>query len=187
MAAESSGLHPAVAVLQSCPNNSEFGDHASVAIFSRVLDWYDKYGRKTLPRQIDKTPYKVWLSEVMLQQTQVATVIPYFERFMARFPTVTDLANAPLDEVLHLWTGLGYYARARNLHKAAQQVATLHGGKFPETFEEVAALPGVGRSTAGAILSLSLGKHFPILDGNVKRVLARCYAVSGWRGKRGRE
>lgn len=124
---------------------------------AQVLDWYDKYGRKTLPWQIDKTPYKVWLSEVMLQQTQVATVIPYFERFMARFPTVTDLANAPLDEVLHLWTGLGYYARARNLHKAAQQVATLHGGKFPETFEEVAALPGVGRSTAGAILSLSLG------------------------------
>ncbi len=154
---------------------------------AQVLDWYDKYGRKTLPWQIDKTPYKVWLSEMMLQQTQVATVIPYFERFMARFPTVTDLANAPLDEVLHLWTGLGYYARARNLHKAAQQVATLHGGKFPETFEEVAALPGVGRSTAGAILSLSLGKHFPILDGNVKRVLARCYAVSGWPGKRGRE
>ena len=89
---------------------------------AQVLDWYDKYGRKTLPWQIDKTPYKVWLSEVMLQQTQVATVIPYFERFMARFPTVTDLANAPLDEVLHLWTGLGYYARARNLHKAAQQV-----------------------------------------------------------------
>lgn len=151
---------------------------------AQVLDWYDKYGRKTLPWQIDKTPYKVWLSEVMLQQTQVATVIPYFERFMARFPTVTDLANAPLDEVLHLWTGLGYYARARNLHKAAQQVAALHGGKFPETFEEVAALPGVGRSTAGAILSLSLGKHFPILDGNVKRVLARCYAVSGWPGKK---
>lgn len=151
---------------------------------AQVLDWYDKYGRKTLPWQIDKTPYKVWLSEVMLQQTQVATVIPYFERFMVRFPTVTDLANAPLDEVLHLWTGLGYYARARNLHKAAQQVAALHGGKFPETFEEVAALPGVGRSTAGAILSLSLGKHFPILDGNVKRVLARCYAVSGWPGKK---
>ncbi len=119
-----------------------------------------------------------------MQQTQVATVIPYFERFMARFPTVTDLANAPLDEVLHLWTGLGYYARARNLHKAAQQVATRHNGKFPETFDEVADLPGVGRSTAGAILSLSLGKHFPILDGNVKRVLARCYAVDGWPGKK---
>lgn len=155
---------------------------------AQVLDWYDKYGRKTLPWQINKTPYKVWLSEVMLQQTQVTTVIPYFERFMARFPTVTDLANAPLDEVLHLWTGLGYYARARNLHKAAQQVATLHGGEFPQTFAEIAALPGVGRSTAGAILSLALGKHYPILDGNVKRVLARCYAVSGWpRKKRGGE
>ncbi|WP_213732026.1 A/G-specific adenine glycosylase [Citrobacter europaeus] len=151
---------------------------------AQVLSWYDKYGRKTLPWQIDKTPYKVWLSEVMLQQTQVATVIPYFERFMARFPTVTDLAHAPLDEVLHLWTGLGYYARARNLHKAAQQVVTLHGGIFPQAFDEVAALPGVGRSTAGAILSLSLGQHFPILDGNVKRVLARCYAVSGWPGKK---
>ena len=151
---------------------------------AQVLDWYDKYGRKTLPWQIEKTPYKVWLSEVMLQQTQVATVIPYFERFMARFPTVTDLANAPLDEVLHLWTGLGYYARARNLHKAAQQVATRHGGIFPDTFDGVADLPGVGRSTAGAILSLALGKHFPILDGNVKRVLARCYAVAGWPGKK---
>ncbi|VDY63265.1 A/G-specific adenine glycosylase [Shimwellia blattae] len=153
--------------------------------FSRqVLDWYDKYGRKTLPWQQEKTPYKVWLSEVMLQQTQVATVIPYFQRFMARFPTVTDLANAPLDEVLHLWTGLGYYARARNLHKAARQVVDLHHGEFPRSFEEVAALPGVGRSTAGAILSLSLGQHFPILDGNVKRVLARCYAVAGWPGKK---
>ena len=151
---------------------------------AQVLDWYDKYGRKTLPWQMGKTPYKVWLSEVMLQQTQVATVIPYFERFMARFPTVIDLAEAPLDEVLHLWTGLGYYARARNLHKAAQQVASLHGGEFPQTFDEVAALPGVGRSTAGAILSLSLGKHYPILDGNVKRVLARCYAVNGWPGKK---
>lgn len=153
--------------------------------FSRqVLDWYDKYGRKTLPWQIEKTPYKVWLSEVMLQQTQVATVIPYFTRFMARFPGVTDLANAPLDEVLHLWTGLGYYARARNLHKAAKRVAEQHGGVFPQTFDDVAALPGVGRSTAGAILSLSLGQHFPILDGNVKRVLARCYAVEGWPGKK---
>lgn len=153
--------------------------------FSRqVLDWYDKYGRKTLPWQIEKTPYKVWLSEVMLQQTQVATVIPYFTRFMARFPGVTDLANAPLDEVLHLWTGLGYYARARNLHKAAKMVAEQYGGVFPQTFDDVAALPGVGRSTAGAILSLSLGQHFPILDGNVKRVLARCYAVEGWPGKK---
>jgi len=150
----------------------------------QVLEWYQRFGRKTLPWQQEKTPYKVWLSEVMLQQTQVATVIPYFQRFMARFPTVTDLAAAPLDEVLHLWTGLGYYARARNLHKAAQQIAYKHQGIFPQNFEDVSALPGVGRSTAGAVLSLSLGQHFPILDGNVKRVLARCYAVSGWPGKK---
>ena len=150
----------------------------------QVLDWYQRFGRKTLPWQQDKTPYKVWLSEVMLQQTQVATVIPYFERFMARFPDVGDLAAAPLDEVLHLWTGLGYYARARNLHKAAQQVVERHQGEFPQNFDDVAALPGVGRSTAGAILSLSLGQHYPILDGNVKRVLARCYAVPGWPGKK---
>ncbi|MCV9879215.1 A/G-specific adenine glycosylase [Brenneria izbisi] len=150
----------------------------------QVLDWYQRYGRKTLPWQLEKTPYKVWLSEVMLQQTQVATVIPYFQRFMARFPDVNALANAPLDEVLHLWTGLGYYARARNLHKAAQTIASRHGGVFPTTFDEVADLPGVGRSTAGAILSLSLGQHYPILDGNVKRVLARCYAVDGWPGKK---
>jgi len=150
----------------------------------QVLDWYQRFGRKTLPWQQEKTPYKVWLSEVMLQQTQVATVIPYFERFMARFPTVADLAAAPLDEVLHLWTGLGYYARARNLHKAAKQVVEKHGGEFPRNFDDVAALPGIGRSTAGAVLSLSLGLHFPILDGNVKRVLARCYAVGGWPGKK---
>lgn len=150
----------------------------------QVLGWYQQFGRKTLPWQQNKTPYKVWLSEVMLQQTQVATVIPYFERFMTKFPTIVDLAQAPLDEVLHLWTGLGYYARARNLHKAAQRVVERHQGHFPETFEEVADLPGVGRSTAGAVLSLSLGQHFAILDGNVKRVLARCYAVEGWPGKK---
>lgn len=149
-----------------------------------VLDWYQRYGRKTLPWQLDKTPYQVWLSEVMLQQTQVATVIPYFQRFMARFPNVRALAEAPQDEVLHLWTGLGYYARARNLHKAAQTIVAQHGGEFPTTFEEIVALPGIGRSTAGAILSLSQGQHFPILDGNVKRVLARCYAIAGWPGKK---
>lgn len=153
--------------------------------FSRlVLDWYQLYGRKTLPWQSPKTPYQVWLSEVMLQQTQVATVIPYFQRFMAKFPQVADLAAAPLDEVLHLWTGLGYYARARNLHKAAQIIVAQYGGEFPTNFADVVALPGVGRSTAGAILSLSLGQRHPILDGNVKRVLARCYAVSGWPGKK---
>jgi len=149
-----------------------------------ILAWYDQYGRKTLPWQQNKTPYKVWLSEIMLQQTQVSTVIPYFERFMARFPTVTDLANADQDEVLHLWTGLGYYARARNLHKAAKVIAEQYDGVFPTTLEAVMALPGVGRSTAGAVLSLSLKQPHPILDGNVKRTLARCFAVEGWPGKK---
>ncbi len=149
-----------------------------------ILSWYDKFGRKTLPWQLNKTPYKVWLSEIMLQQTQVATVIPYFERFLARFPTVQDLASAEQDEVLHLWTGLGYYARARNLHKAAQVIVTEHNGEFPTDIEQVIALPGIGHSTAGAVLSLSLNQHHPILDGNVKRTLARCYAVEGWPGKK---
>lgn len=149
-----------------------------------VLDWYQRFGRKTLPWQLEKTPYKVWLSEVMLQQTQVMTVIPYFQRFMAKFPTVGQLAAAPLDEVLHLWTGLGYYARARNLHKAAQLISERHDGEFPEDFDAICALPGIGRSTAGAILSLALDRHYPILDGNVKRVLARYYAIAGWPGKK---
>ncbi len=149
-----------------------------------ILTWYDKFGRKTLPWQQDKTPYKVWLSEIMLQQTQVTTVIPYFERFMARFPTVIDLANAEQDEVLHLWTGLGYYARARNLHKAAKIIATDYHGNFPTSIDEVQALPGIGRSTAGAVLSLALKQHHAILDGNVKRTLSRCYGVEGWPGKK---
>lgn len=154
------------------------------AFSDAILAWYEKYGRKTLPWQLNKTPYKVWLSEIMLQQTQVATVIPYFERFIERFPTVRDLANAEQDEVLHLWTGLGYYARARNLHKAAKIIVSDHGGEFPTDIELVMALPGIGRSTAGAVLSLSLKQHHPILDGNVKRTLARCYAVEGWPGKK---
>lgn len=156
----------------------------ATAFSQTVLAWYHAFGRKTLPWQQHKTPYKVWLSEVMLQQTQVATVIPYFERFMQQFPTVTDLAAAPIDHVLHLWTGLGYYARARNLHKAAQKVATEYQGIFPTEYEQVVGLPGIGRSTAGAVLSLSLNQHYPILDGNVKRVLARCYAVEGWPGQK---
>ena len=146
-------------------------DNATFA--TRILDWYQIHGRKTLPWQQDKTPYRVWISEIMLQQTQVATVIPYYERFMARFPDVLALADAPVDEVLHHWTGLGYYARARNLHKAAQTIRDLHGGLFPERLEEVMALPGIGRSTAGAVLSLSLGQPHAILDGNVKRVSTR--------------
>lgn len=149
----------------------------------RLLAWYDKHGRKDLPWQRDPTPYRVWVSEVMLQQTQVATVIPYFERFMMRFPAVTDLAAASLDEVLALWSGLGYYSRARNLHRAAGLIAAEHGGVFPATLEQVMALPGVGRSTAGAILALSQGRRHPILDGNVRRVLARYHAVDGWPGQ----
>ena len=149
-----------------------------------VLTWYDKFGRKHLPWQQNKTLYGVWLSEVMLQQTQVATVIPYFERFVKTFPNLTALADAPLDEVLHLWTGLGYYARARNLHKAAQVMRDQYCGKFPTEFEQVLALPGVGRSTAGAILSSCLNAPYAILDGNVKRVLSRYCAVNGWPGEK---
>lgn len=149
-----------------------------------LLDWHDIAGRHDLPWQSDRTPYRVWVSEVMLQQTQVATVIPYFERFMRQFPDVRALADAPIDAVLHLWTGLGYYARARNLHRAAQQVRDLHGGVFPGDFDAVASLPGIGRSTAGAILALSLDQRHPILDGNVRRVLARLFAVPGRAGER---
>jgi A/G-specific adenine glycosylase len=151
-------------------------------IAPRLLEWYDREGRKDLPWQLEPTPYRVWVSEIMLQQTQVAVVVPYFERFMARFPALADLADAPLDEVLSLWSGLGYYARARNLHRAAIIVRDRHGGTFPTGIEAVQALPGVGRSTAGAVLSLALGQRHPILDGNVKRVLARHYAIFGWPG-----
>ena len=120
----------------------------------------------------------------MLQQTQVATLIPYFNKFMRSFPSISYLANAPIDEVLHHWTGLGYYARARNLHKAAQIIRDQFDGAFPEEFDDVIALPGIGRSTAGAVLSLTLNKHFPILDGNVKRVLTRHQKIEGWTGEK---
>ena len=149
----------------------------------RLLAWFDEHGRKTLPWQQDRTPYRVWVSEIMLQQTQVATVIPYYERFMARFPKVADLAQAPIDDVLSLWTGLGYYARARNLHKTACIVAEEYGGEFPDSVEGLESLPGIGRSTAGAILTLGHGGWAPILDGNVKRVLARYHAIEGWPGR----
>ncbi|HEY0893942.1 MAG TPA: A/G-specific adenine glycosylase, partial [Cellvibrio sp.] len=145
-----------------------------------VLKWFDKHGRKHLPWQQDISAYRVWLSEIMLQQTQVTTVIPYFERFIAQFPTVQSLAAAPIDEVLHLWTGLGYYARARNLHKCAQTVVNQYGGEFPATVDALVDLPGIGRSTAGAIVSIAYQKRAAILDGNVKRVLARYHAVEGW-------
>ena len=147
-----------------------------------VLAWFDRHGRHDLPWQARKTAYFTWISEIMLQQTQVKTVIPYFQRFVERFPSVHDLARAELDEVLHLWTGLGYYARARNLHKTARIISQDFGGEFPQTVEEVAALPGIGRSTAGAIIAIATGQRAAILDGNVKRVLARFYAVEGWPG-----
>jgi A/G-specific adenine glycosylase len=149
----------------------------------KVLSWYHQQGRKNLPWQQNKTPYRVWISEIMLQQTQVATVIPYYQRFMTSFPTISDLAKADEDTVLHHWTGLGYYARARNLHKAAKIITEQYQGKFPDDIETVVALPGIGLSTAGAILSLSLNKHHAILDGNVKRVLARCYTLEGYNGQ----
>jgi A/G-specific adenine glycosylase len=149
---------------------------------SAVLKWYKRFGRKDLPWQQDPTPYRVWVSEIMLQQTQVSTVIDYYARFMARFPDVQALAAAPLDAVLNLWAGLGYYARGRNLHKAAQMIVT-SGGEFPSTLEGLMALPGVGASTAGAILSLSFQQRAVILDGNVKRVLARVLALPDWPGE----
>jgi A/G-specific adenine glycosylase len=146
-------------------------------IAPRLLRWYDHNGRKRLPWKRSGDPYHVWLSEVMLQQTQVATVIPYFERFIARFPTIAALARADVNSVLHMWTGLGYYARARNLHRAAQILCERHGGAIPRDFAAVEALPGIGRSTAGAILALAYGERHAILDGNVKRVLARYHAI----------
>jgi A/G-specific adenine glycosylase len=149
----------------------------------RVLDWFDAHGRKQLPWQENPTPYRVWVSEIMLQQTQVATVIPYYQRFMARFPNIPTLAAAKLDEVLELWAGLGYYARARHLRQAAQVIAVRHGGEMPLNLAALQGLPGIGRSTAGAILALSAGQRQPILDGNVKRVLARFAAVEGWPGQ----
>ena len=149
----------------------------------RVLAWHQEHGRHSLPWQQEPTPYRVWVSEIMLQQTRVSTVIPYFERFMARFPDIPSLAAGSRDEVLALWSGLGYYARARNLHRSAVILRDEHGGRFPEHLEEVMALPGIGRSTAGAILALSRGERHPILDGNVKRVLARYHGIDAWPGQ----
>ena len=156
------------------PQADRFSEH--------LLHWWDRHGRKDLPWQRDTTPYRVWVSEIMLQQTQVSTVIPYYQRFMARFPELLDVAEAPIDEVLHHWSGLGYYARARNLHRCAQLIRDLFNGEFPRDHTKLMALPGIGRSTAGAILALSAGQHHPILDGNVKRVLTRYHGIEGWPG-----
>lgn len=155
----------------------------SINISKRVLQWFDHSGRKDLPWQQDINPYRVWVSEIMLQQTQVSTVIPYFLRFMEELPTVTALAAASEDQVLHLWTGLGYYSRARNLHKTARLVCDEYQGEFPNNVEQLSDLPGIGRSTAGAIVSIAFQLPAAILDGNVKRVLARFHAIEGWPGQ----
>jgi A/G-specific adenine glycosylase len=147
-----------------------------------LLAWFAAHGRRELPWQRERTAYRVWVSEIMLQQTQVATVIPYFERFTAQFPDVRRLADARIDVVLHLWSGLGYYARARNLHRAAQEIRDRHGGELPRDIAAVVALPGIGRSTAAAILALARDERHPILDGNVKRVLARWFGIEGFPG-----
>lgn len=147
-----------------------------------VLKWYKAHGRKDLPWQQNITPYRVWVSEIMLQQTQVTTVIPYFNHFMAVFPDVKTLAAADTDTVMHLWTGLGYYSRARNLHKTAQIILADHDGHFPKTLAALSALPGIGRSTAAAIISIAFNHSAAILDGNVKRVLSRYAGITGWPG-----
>ncbi|WP_460764228.1 A/G-specific adenine glycosylase [Lysobacter fragariae] len=155
---------------------------ASDNFASRLLGWFDTSGRHDLPWQHPRTPYRVWLSEIMLQQTQVKAVIPYFQRFIDALPTLQSLAQAPRDDVLALWSGLGYYARARNLQAAAQQCMRDHDGELPRDIDALTALPGIGRSTAAAILSQAWGDRHAILDGNVKRVLARYHGVDGYPG-----
>ncbi|MBZ2168902.1 A/G-specific adenine glycosylase [Marinobacter sp. F4216] len=149
----------------------------------RLLEWYDQHGRHDLPWHHNRNAYRVWVSEIMLQQTQVTTVIPYFNAFMRRFPDARALAEAPEDDVLGHWSGLGYYARARNLQKAAKTVMAEFGGEFPQDQDKLESLTGIGRSTAAAILAQAFGKRAAILDGNVKRVLARYHAVPGWPGR----
>ncbi|UKE46003.1 A/G-specific adenine glycosylase [Xanthomonas cerealis] len=148
----------------------------------RLLAWFDRHGRHDLPWQHPRSPYRVWLSEIMLQQTQVSVVTPYFLRFLQHFPTLHDLAAADTDAVMAQWAGLGYYARARNLHAAAKRCVELHGGELPRDIDALHALPGIGRSTAGAILSQAWNDRFPILDGNVKRVLTRYHGIAGYPG-----
>ena len=149
---------------------------------TRLLAWFEHHGRHDLPWQHPRTPYRVWLSEIMLQQTQVATATPYFLRFVQSFPTLPDLAAADNDTLMAHWAGLGYYARARNLHAAARRCVELHGGGLPRDLDALLALPGIGRSTAGAILSQAWNDPFPILDGNVKRVLTRYHGIAGHPG-----
>lgn len=150
----------------------------------RLITWQHTHGRHDLPWQGGHDPYRIWLSEIMLQQTQVDTVIPYYQRFLVRFPDVASLAAAPVEDVMALWSGLGYYARARNLHRAAQTIVATHGGQFPRTAAEIATLPGIGRSTAAAIAAFAFGERAAILDGNVKRVLCRIFGVDGFPGEK---
>ncbi len=159
---------------------SRNGGVVSTAFNSLILNWFDEHGRMNLPWQQNITPYCVWVSEIMLQQTQVKTVIPYFLKFMSMFPTLDSLAQAHLDEVLYYWSGLGYYTRARNLHKTAQQLCETYSGVFPQDVNILATLPGIGLSTAGAILSIAFDTPAVVLDGNVKRVLIRYQALSGY-------
>lgn len=156
--------------------------HHDTGFASKLLAWFDVNGRHDLPWQHPRTPYRVWLAEIMLQQTQVRVAVPYFERFAAALPSLPALAAASLDQVLALWSGLGYYARARNLHVAAQRCMQLHAGDLPRDHDALCALPGIGRSTAGAILAQAWDERFPILDGNVKRVLCRVHGIAGWPG-----
>jgi A/G-specific adenine glycosylase len=151
-------------------------DSTRAAVAERLLAWFARHARD-LPWRQERTPYRVWVAEVMLQQTRVETVVSYYERFLARFPSVRALASAPLEQVLKMWEGLGYYARARNLHAAARQVVTTHGGQLPDTFEELLALPGVGRYIAGAVASIAFGRDVPAVDGNVRRVLCRVLEI----------
>jgi A/G-specific adenine glycosylase len=171
-------------VAGQCAASSELApviaaDAAGSGFAERVVAWQKSHGRRALPWQETRDPYHVWLSEIMLQQTQVRSVIPYYQRFRALFPTLGALATAPLASVLEAWSGLGYYARARNLHRCAQTIVSRHGGEFPGDPQITARLPGIGRSTAAAISVFAFGRRAAILDGNVRRVLARCFAVAG--------
>lgn len=161
--------------------------HQIQSFQNTLLTWFDSHGRHDLPWQENKTPYRVWVSEIMLQQTQVKTVIPYYTRFMESYPYLSDLANADQDEVLSHWSGLGYYSRARNLHKAAKIAYQMHDGDLPHSLDEMMQLPGIGRSTAGAILAISRKQPTPIQDGNVRRVLSRLFALEGDLSKAGKQ
>ncbi|MGH8085337.1 MAG: A/G-specific adenine glycosylase [Lysobacter sp.] len=170
-----------MSVAATAPRDDRIGTSED-SFAARLLDWFDLNGRHDLPWQHPRTPYRVWLSEIMLQQTQVRTAAPYFERFVAALPDLAALAAAPLDDVLALWSGLGYYARARNLHTAARLCVDCHDSELPRDVEALIALPGIGRSTAAAIAAQAWGYRHAILDGNVKRVLARYHGVRGWPG-----